>query len=173
MVLHIDLEASYLSPPYARSRTVGHYYLNNTSPNPSLPPPNSPKRNGPNYTLCKRLRNALASTIKAELAALFHNGQEVAVIRITLMEMGHRQLLTPIKTDNSTTNSIANKSVIPRKTRSMDMRFYWIRDRVTQKQFIIYWKPGNDNLADYFSKHHPPTHHKNMRFEYVHDSLVA
>ena len=79
------------------------------------------------------------------------------------MEMGHLQPSAPIKTDNSTGNDIANKPVFPRKTRSMDMKFYWIRDRVTQKQFIIYWKPGNDNLADYFSKHHPPTHNKYMR----------
>ena len=67
------------------------------------------------------------------MAVLFHNGQASAVIRITLMEIGHRQPPTPIKTDNSTANGIANKLVIPRKTRSMDMRFYWVRDCVTQK----------------------------------------
>ena len=77
------------------------------------------------------------------------------------------------KTDNSTANGIANRTVIPRKTRSIDMSLYWVINRVTQKQFIIYWKPGNDNLADYFSKHHPPTHHKHMRYEYVQDSPVT
>ena len=173
MVLHIDSDASYLSLPHARSRAEGHYYLSNASPNPSLPPTNSPKRNAAIYTLCKRLRNVLTSTTEAKLTALFHNGQEAAVIRITLMEMGHRQPPTPIKTDNSTANGIANRTVIPRKTRSIDMSLYWVINRVTQKQFIIYWKPGNDNLADYFSKHHPPTHHKHMRYEYVQDSPVA
>ena len=134
MVLHIDSDASYLSLPHARSRVAGHCYLSNASPNPSLPSPNSPKRNGAIYTLCKRLRNVLASATEAELAALFHNGQEAAVIRITLMEMGYRQPPTPIKTDNSTTNGITNKSVTPSKTRSMRMRFYWVRNRVTQKK---------------------------------------
>ena len=119
-----------------------------------------------------RLHNVLASVTETELAALFHNGQEAAVIRITFVEMGHRQPPTPIKTDNSTANGIANRTVIPRKTRS-DMSLYWVINRVTQKQFIIYWKPGNDNLADYFSKHHPSTHHKHMRYEYVQDSPVA
>jgi hypothetical protein len=36
----------------------------------------------------------------------------------------------------------------------MDMRFYWIKDRVKQGQFKTYWGPGFQNLADYFTKHH-------------------
>ena len=32
------------------------------------------------------------------------------------------------------------------------MRFYWIKDRVRQKQFTISWNPGKDNLADYHVK---------------------
>jgi hypothetical protein len=31
----------------------------------------------------------------------------------------------------------------------MDMYFYWIKDRVRQGQFKIYWGPGFQNLADY------------------------
>ena len=56
------------------------------------------------------------------------------------MEMGYPRQPTQITTDNSTTNSIAITFIIPRKTRSMDIRFHWVRDRVTEKQFIIYWK---------------------------------
>ena len=28
------------------------------------------------------------------------------------------------------------------------MRFYWIRDRTSQRQFLIYWQPGITNLGD-------------------------
>ena len=112
----------------------------------------------------------LCFAAEAELATLFHNGQEAAVIRQTLLAMGHPQPPTPIKTDNSTIDGIANRSVISRKTRSMDMRFYCFRDRVSQKIFLIYWKPGKENLADYFSKHHPLTHHQRVRPDYVIDS---
>jgi hypothetical protein len=45
----------------------------------------------------------------------------------------------------------------------MDMRFYWLQDRVEQGQFRVYWAPGKYNLADYFSKLHPPSHHRKMR----------
>jgi hypothetical protein len=47
------------------------------------------------------------------------------------------------------------------------MRFYWIRDRVAQGQFNIYWRKGSKNLADNFTKHHPPAHHQRMRLRYL------
>ena len=43
------------------------------------------------------------------------------------------------------------------------MRFYWLRDRVKQKQFDVYWEPGINNLADYTTKHHTGNHHKRLR----------
>jgi hypothetical protein len=41
----------------------------------------------------------------------------------------------------------------------MDMRFEWLLDREQQEQYKIYWRPGKTDLADYFMKHHPPSHH--------------
>ena len=38
----------------------------------------------------------------------------------------------------------------------MDMQFYWIKDRLKQKDFFVYWKPGSQNMGDYFTKYHPP-----------------
>jgi hypothetical protein len=52
----------------------------------------------------------------------------------------------------------------------MDMQFYWVKDRVKQGQFHVYWGPGYRNLADYFMKHHSPAHHKRMRKIYIHAS---
>jgi hypothetical protein len=50
----------------------------------------------------------------------------------------------------------------------MDVRFYWVKDRVEQRQLNVGWAPGNTNLGDYFTKHHSPTHHKRMRPYYLH-----
>jgi hypothetical protein len=49
----------------------------------------------------------------------------------------------------------------------MDMRFYWIKDRVKQGQFNVYWGPGFQNLADYFTKDHSPSHHKRISDIYI------
>jgi hypothetical protein len=45
----------------------------------------------------------------------------------------------------------------------MDMKYYWLQDRVRQKQFNVYWRPGKDNLGDCHTKHHPAQHHQDMR----------
>ena len=60
---------------------------------------------------------------------------------------------------------IINDNVKQKMSKAMDMRFYWLRDRVRQKQFHVHWKPGTTNLADYVTKHHAPSHHQNERPE--------
>ena len=47
------------------------------------------------------------------------------------------------------------------------MKFHWMRDRILQKQFCVYWDEGVNNWADYFTKYHPTKHHKLMRPKYI------
>ena len=81
--------------------------------------------------------------------------------------MGHSQPRTPIQTDNTTAEGVINNKIQPRRTKAMDMRFHWLRDRESQDQFKLYWRPGGTNLTDYFTKHHPPAHHVNVRAEFL------
>jgi hypothetical protein len=52
----------------------------------------------------------------------------------------------------------------------MDMRYHWLTDRVRQKQFDVYWRPGRENLGDYHTKHHSGQHHKDMRGLILHQA---
>jgi hypothetical protein len=52
----------------------------------------------------------------------------------------------------------------------MDMRYHWLTDRVRQKQFGVYWRPGRENLGDYHTKHHSAQHHKDMRGLILHQA---
>ena len=52
----------------------------------------------------------------------------------------------------------------------MEMILYWVKDRTRQGHLFIYWGPDKTNKADYFTKHHPPSHHISMRREYLHKS---
>ena len=45
----------------------------------------------------------------------------------------------------------------------MEIRFHWLRCRDAQGQFRYYWMPGKMNLANYWTKHYPASHHQNMR----------
>ena len=50
-------------------------------------------------------------------------------LRHTLIKMGWQQLQTPIQTDNSTAEGITSNKIQQKQTKSMDMRFYWLRDQ--------------------------------------------
>ena len=67
--------------------------------------------------------------------------------------MGWPQPISPVQMDNSTTAGVVNKTIQPKRKKSMDMRFHWLRCRDAQGQFRFYWSPGTSNLGEYFTKH--------------------
>jgi hypothetical protein len=67
-----------------------------------------------------------------------------------------------MQTDNATADALLTNKVLPKALKAMDMRFHWLRCRNAQGQFRYYWRPGTQNLADYFTKHHPTSHHKSV-----------
>lgn len=95
------------------------------------------------------------------------NAQQACALRTTLNDMGYPQPATPIQTDNSVAQGIINDTVKQKRSKAIDMRFYWLKDRVKQGQFTIYWKPGAANLADYYTKHFSPNHHTAVRPIYL------
>jgi hypothetical protein len=86
-----------------------------------------------------------------------------------LEELGHKQPKTgsPLETDNKTAHGILNSKMRQKLSKSFDMRYWWMKDRIQQNQFNLLWAPGKFNLADYFTKHHPPWHHRLMRYKYI------
>ena len=167
MVLRVHSDASYLSAPKSRSKVGGFFYLSSRPQNPKKTELDSVPLNGPVHVVAKRIRNVMASATEAETGALFYNGQESLPLIRALNEMGHPQPPTPFQTDNYTAYGIVNSSIRQRKSKAMDMRFYWVQDKCTRGEFVIYWKPGITNLADYFTKHHSAAHHKSMRATYL------
>ncbi len=87
--------------------------------------------------------------------------------------MGHKQPSTQLQTDNATAEAVCNGKIQPKRIKAMDMRFHWLRDRQCQEQFRIYWRPGKSNYADYWMKHHPATHHKQTRKEFITPHIVV
>ena len=61
-----------------------------------------------------------------------------------------------------------NETVKQKRSKAMDMRYYWVQDRIRQKQLHIYWAPGKTNQADYQTKHHSSAHHQRERPIIVH-----
>ena len=51
----------------------------------------------------------------------------------------------------------------------MEMQFFWIADQVKQSQYNVRWHPGQENLADYFTKAFTGKHHLAVRPWYLHE----
>ena len=110
----------------------------------------------------------MASAAEAEMAGLFMNAQEIIQVRHALAALAHHQPPTPLKTDNSTSSAFIDNTIKQRRSKTLDMRWNWMRDPKTKEQIKTYWDSGVNNLVDYPTNHHPPIHHKRMRPTYLH-----
>ncbi len=91
----------------------------------------------------------VASAAEAELAAGFQQAQIAVRLQNTLHDFGYPQQPTLLLIDNTVAIGLANDK---KRSKSMDMRFFWLRDRVQQKQFVVEHILGQFNIADFFSK---------------------
>ena len=71
----------------------------------------------------------MSSAAEAELGALYVTAKELVTIRLTLTEMGWKQPVTSIQTDSTTAEGVGNRTIIPKKSKSMDLRFWWLKCR--------------------------------------------
>jgi hypothetical protein len=170
MILCMVADAAYLVLPNAHSRCAGLFFLSN---NTATDPP-ATSSNGAVHVLCKTIRGVPASAAEAETGGLFLNGQEAIPIITALEEMGHQQppTGTSLETDNSTAHDILKAQARMKRSKAFDMRCHWLKDRIARSQFNLCWAPGKHNRANYFTKHHPPSHHQIMRPNYL-QRLVA
>ena len=85
-----------------------------------------------------------------------------------LITLDHKKPATPLKTDNSTTEGFVNSGMRPKRSKTWDMKWHWLRDKEVLEQLILYWDRGTNNDTDYLTKHHPPIHHRQTRPRYIH-----
>jgi hypothetical protein len=113
----------------------------------------------------------VASAFEAEYVAAFMTGQEVAHARQTLLHLGFPQAgPTPLQTDNRTARDIANRDARQRKSKAIDMRYHWTRDRVDRGELAVFWDAGTNNTAaDFLTKAHPVHHFRATRPLFVCD----
>ena len=132
----------------------------------------NPPNNGAILNIAHIIKHVMSSATEAKLAALYIMAREAVYICIILKEMGHKKTPTPIQTDNAMADAYINGKIQPKQTKAMDMQLHWLHDRKCQQQFKFYWRPGKENNADYWTKHHLPSHHVNMQKEYLTPAII-
>jgi hypothetical protein len=144
MQLVMQTDASFNSRSKGRSVAGAIAYLTNTDTPHHI--------NGSIWNQSAIIPVVCASAAEAEYAALFMGAQQAAWLRTILQALGYPQRTTPILCDNSCAVGIATDTVKIKRTKSIDLRFHWVRDRVRQGQFAVLWSKGTSNLADFFTK---------------------
>ena len=158
MLLRIHSDGSHLSSPNARSIAGGFHYLGTSDPLFT---------NSPIHCFSSQIPVVASAVSETEYAAVFANGRYAAEERLALFNLGYPQPPTPILTDNECAIGLANRTVAAKMSKSIDMRFHWIRDRVFQRQLIVAHIPGALNLADFFTKALPVHEHRAIRHLYA------
>jgi hypothetical protein len=153
MVLTVISDGSHLSQEHAGSIAGGYHYCGNKNDAPGI-------LNGAILPVCSSIPTVCGAASETEYAALYINGQHAYFERVVLESLGYPQAATKLYADNKAAVGIATDSVKLRKSKAIDMRYHWIRDRVRQKIFDVIWAEGKGNDADFFTKLQPSARHQ-------------
>ena len=94
-------------------------------------------------------------------------------MRPSLIALDHKQPEAPLKTKSSTTEGFVKLGMKPKRSKIWDIIFHWLRDKELLYHLRVYWYKRVNNDADYYTKHHLPIYHRQMRLCYVHTSNLA
>ena len=151
VVLAVHSNALYLSETKSRSRAGGGLFCSANEIYPA--------NNGAVLKVSQIIKAVMSSAAEAELGALYINARESVPLRHLLEDMVHPQPPTPIQLDNTTALRVFKHKIQPKRTKSLDMRFHWLRCKKNKKQFRTYWREGKTNYADSTTKHHTTINH--------------
>ena len=65
------------------------------------------------------------------------------------------QLPTTVMIDNTVAEGLAADTINAKRSKSMDVRFFWLRDRIRKGQFEVRHIAGRWNISDFFTKSLP------------------
>lgn len=144
MILYGAADASYCSRSQSRSVAGGLFYFGNRD-SPDTP-------NGPLLCFSGVIPTVVSAVSEAEYAALFMLAQHGTWLRVIAEALGYPQPPTTIICDNAVAVGISTKKVKLRRSKPIWMRYHWIRNRVSLGEFVVVWRAGVTNPADFFTK---------------------
>eukprot|EP01034_Spumella_vulgaris_P021900 gene21900-27977_t len=155
MVLHIQSDASYLSRSGARSVAGGILYCGQRDDPHNL--------NGALLAVSGIIPTVCSSVAEAEYAACFINAQHGVWLRTVLTALGYPQPSTVLLCDNRCAVGLATDTIKVKRSKAIDMRYHWLRDRIRNGDFRVLWCTGVDNVADFFTKALPVHRHQHVK----------
>ena len=122
-------DSSFLNCPYSQKRMGGVAELTNFEDPTSIlaffPP------------LCKKTPNLVTTVVEAEYATLFANGQQMYWVRTILESLGYPQKSPTLYCDNSVAKGIAMYELTFKRSKVIDVRYHWLRERCRDETFLV------------------------------------
>jgi hypothetical protein len=144
MILYGQADCSFLSRPEARSVAGGIEYLGNKGQPTQI--------NGAIHAFSSIIPVVVASVAEGEYGAGYMLATHAIGSRHVLEFFGYPQPPTLIMGDNECAVGLANNTLKIKRSKSINMQFHWLRDRIRQGQFEYQWRRGANNLADFYTK---------------------
>ena len=108
---------------------------------------------GPAY--CKSVKQTIVSksSTEAELIAASDMSSQIIWLRNFMQAQGHKMEPAILLQDNMSTISLINAGrAKAEKSRHINVRYFWLRDRIEANEIIVEHKPTEDMLADALTK---------------------
>ena len=148
MQIKIESDASINTEEGAQSRAGASFYLGDRH----LEEGRRRRRNGLIEARSDIIRTVVLSATEGEYIALFMASLRALYLKQIAEAMGFIQGPIVIRTDNEAAMGILNSTYGLKRTRSINVRFHWLRQQVSEGAFIILWIQGIANIADFFTK---------------------
>ena len=77
-----------------------------------------------------------------------------------LIALDDKKPATPLEMDNFITEIFVNQGMKPKRSKTLDTKWKWLRDKEILEQIRVYQDRGTNKDTDYCTKRHPPIHHR-------------
>jgi len=116
--------------------------------------------NGPVSWNSKKQPTVALSSMEAEYIAISHATREAVWLRHALSTLGFPQTSpSELNADNQAALSFSNDEDSHRRTKHIDIRHHFVREKVTAGEITTNYVPSKDNCADLLTKPFPATRH--------------
>ena len=110
-------------------------------------------KHGPVHAKSNKQKLVTKSSTEAELVSLSDNISQVILTRDFLMSQGYNMKAAAVYQDNMSTMALAEKGrSTAEKTRHINIRYFFVKDRVEAGEIEIKYCPTEHMLADILTK---------------------
>ena len=108
------------------------------------------------------------STAEAEYIACSYATQETLYLKNLLTEMTiWNQEAILLREDNGACIKIANNPTVGKRSKHIDLRYHFVKERISDGDIQLEWIPSKLNTADIFTKALPAEHFQRLRAHFM------